>query len=179
MRAKFINEAYGFERSNDPLKNLDVGKDSLSAKTHKFNELIKQGVKFFDYSNNSKKDQEVAKEIYINRIYQIEKCLNKLKSVGAEIISVYASFGTPHIEVDSYRINNNNHIILQCLSKGDADKLLEMIKELSVERHRKGIIVDKDNEISFNVYEDGFSEENEKFLNELKGVRKKYGIKEE
>lgn len=161
MKAKLVKEELNkFEKNKDPMKSLDIGKDSTYLKEKTLEKLQNQGIRF------TRLDDSETKERTLNNIFKIEKFINKLNKLDIEIKSVFGK----SIYVKCYNLIDSNRVILQCMSKKDANYLIEVIKKLVLQNNYDLTISDDDekrldiNDITNN------------WLDEIEENRKKYNI---
>jgi len=164
-----LSEAMSFEKTGDPMKGLNIGKDSTYVKEKKFEELQKQGIDFYlNYVNPE--DNDKVKQRFIENIYDIETVIKKLKKLNIPIISISGSLGLD-IKVEIFQIIDSQHVILECVSEDDAKMLIDIIKKLSV-RDYDNFRIEK-GETRLNIWK---KSDTHKWLNELENNRKKYKI---
>ena len=87
-----VKESIGFEKYRDPKKALDLGKDSQYAREKKLEEL-QEKVKFFP-GNGQPGDNEGRLKLYLEKVYEIEECIDYLDNAGLTIDHITASFGS-------------------------------------------------------------------------------------
>ena len=145
---EFLNEVNNFERSNDVHKTLDVGKDSTTAKEQKYNELLKQ-YKFFTIYSKAE-DNVIAKENYINRIYEIEKFIFKLNDLNIKIKHISQSVtGYTIIQVKVFRIASYNYFISETYTLKSAEKIKDIFELYSSNFNSGLTIIDEDDNTSY------------------------------
>lgn len=143
---KLVKENISFERSEDLKKSMKIGKESLYAKEKIYNKLIDEGISFYYTSN----DDILNK--YLDNIYEIEQVINKIRKLNIPINQViYKNFGSIAIQVKVYGVLNNKEVFIECVSKEDAEKLIEEIKKYSF-RDYENFSIEKDRYYDIYLY---------------------------
>jgi hypothetical protein len=161
MRAKLVSESlHSFEKKSDPMKSMDIGKDSTYLKEKTIEKLQKQGIIF------SRLDDTETKTKTLNNIFEIEKLISKLNNLNIKVLSVYES----NVYIKPYKVIESNYVMFECVSEKDAKYLIEVVKKFTPKNH-DNFRIDNDGEISLRV-----GDKINKWLDEIEENRKTYNI---
>jgi hypothetical protein len=162
MRAKTINEV-NFERGQDPIKAMDVGNTSKTARLQKIEELKQRGVKvWFGWDTEGKDTDKVLKFVY-----DIEKLINKLETVGVKTSDIEWS-SADSLDVRTVRLLDSNHVIFECLNRKDAEIIATVCRKFAINQY-DNLNIDEDRSKK-SVYVHGHA-----WLDNLIENRKKFG----
>lgn len=115
-----VKEDINFERGKDPKTSLDVGKNSRYSREQILEKIKNKGIRF-RFTNDPEKEN------LLDKIYEVEKVINKLGYLNVPIKSVTSVFGIS-IEIEIHEILDSNRVILYCFSEEDANNLIKILK---------------------------------------------------
>jgi len=135
MRARFINE---FERGLEPKTALDIGSNSTNQNKIRFAQLVELGV---DFNYVWDTDGEELEKTY-KHIKKLEKAVFLLHENGVDYKNMHISHYDA-INIKGYKINNNGHIIAECLTFADAEYLRDAFGQFNIGTYIKGLVIEE------------------------------------
>lgn len=157
-----LKESINFERNLDPKDSLNIGKNSLAVKTQIFNKLRQDGVRFnLTWDQTNENETKV-----IENIYAIQDMVNMLYECGVEKEKM-SLFHPDSINFEIIQIIDGNLVILECINKEDANIIMDVIRKFSINDYDNLKTGEGTNSIRF-------TENNERFLTNLKNNREKF-----
>ena len=126
-----VKESIGFEKYRDPKKALDLGKDSQYAREKKLEEL-QQKVKFFEGTGQAG-DNEGRLKVYLEKIYEIEECIDYLDNAGLTIDHITASFGSVSFYLGNLiEILDSNRVLFYSSTIGEAKFVIDILRKFTI-----------------------------------------------
>ena len=134
MKAKFVNET--FEKGKKP-----VGMDSQEGIDQLLNRFEKKGIKIGWQLRDPKEGNK--REFFGEYHNYIEKYLEKLNKAGVEWKNM--TLWGDHVDVQSYQIMKGNWSLFHCLTREDAEMLINILENIATGNQSYNISEDKEN----------------------------------